>query len=166
MFWLTFVILSLVLYMPPFDLARRLWAWAAVQTWVVPLVGLRWPAWLAYASWLAVIYLALATALHFAHRRLPQGSRLESTALYLSRASLGSLGVWADLAAVLALLLAWPILPGCRNLYGWRLAISTPVAALAGLYVLAEALRLAEDNLWADRAYAAWRRRWLAERAL
>jgi len=163
MYWLAFLILSLALYLPPLIPARHLWAWAERQVWVVPAVGWHWPAWLASAFWLTVAYLALGTLLHAAHLRLPDGTAGGDLARRLSRASLGSLDVVAASVAAAVVLLAWPVLPGLGAVYGWRLAISPPVAMLAGLYLLAEALRLAEDNLWADRAIAAWRARWLAE---
>ena len=162
MFWLAFVILSLALYLPPVVPARHLWAWAARQEWVVPAIGWRWPAWLAFVFWLTSVYMALGTLLHLAHRRLPDGAAAK-LARRLSQASLGSIDVVAAAMAAAVVLAAWPVAPGLQALYGWRLAISPPVATLAGLYLLAEALRLAEDNLWADRAVAAWRLRWLAE---
>lgn len=166
MYWLAFVIFSLALYLPPLGLAGPLWHWAARQVWVVPLVHWRWPAWWAYAFWLTVAYLALGTLLHLAHRRLPRGSPLGLVALRLSGAGLGSLGVAGACVAATVALLAWPVLPAMTAMYGWQLAVSPPVALLAGLYLLAEALRMAEDNIWADRAFAAWRLRWLAERGL
>ncbi|HOG47203.1 MAG TPA: hypothetical protein PLJ35_02230 [Anaerolineae bacterium] len=166
MSWLAFVILSLALYAPPFGLAWRLWSWALRQVWIVPLVRWRCPAGLAAGFWLTAAYLALAALLHLAHRRLPSASWPARLAWRLSGAGLGGLGVLGALAAAAVLLLAWPILPLARAVFGWALAISQPTAGLAGLYLLAEALRMAEDNLWADRAFAAWRRRWLAERGL
>jgi hypothetical protein len=163
MYWLAFLILSLALYLPPVVPARHLWAWAERQVWVVPVAGWHWPAWLAAAFWLTVAYLALGTLMHLAHRRLPSGTAAGELARRLSRANLGSLDVVAAGVAAAVLLLAWPVLPGLAAIYGWRLAISPPVAILAWLYLLAEALRLAEDNLWADLAAEAWRSRWLAE---
>ena len=65
--------------------------------------------------------------------------------------------------ALAVVVLAWPILRAARMLFGWRHSISLPVAALAGLFLLAEALRIAENNFWADRAFAAQRMRWLSE---
>ena len=163
MYWLSFLLLSLALYLPPLDPARRLWAWAERQYWYVPIIYWHWPAWLAYTFWLTVVYLALGTALYLAHRRWAGESHLGRGLLAVSRASLGGLGavVWA--VAALVVLLAWPILPACQVMYGWTAAISPPVAALAALYLLAEAVRMAEEHHWVDRAFAAWRREWLQE---
>ena len=166
MYWLAFVAFSLVLYAPPFELARHLWRWAVQQNWVVPLLAWRWPAGVAYIFWMAVAYLALGTLLHLAHRRVPPTAPLGRLALRLSQAGLGSLGVVAAGVAGATILLAWPLLPIMTALYGWGLAISPPVVVLAWLYLLAEALRMAEDNLWTDHAFVAWRRRWLAEHGL
>jgi len=163
MYWLSFLILSLVLYVPPLNLAQQLWHWAVRQEWRLLLLGGGAPAWWAYSSWLFLIYLGLGTALHLVHRRLPEGSRLARAAVRLSQAGLGGLGALAVLVALIVLLLAWPILPAAQMMYGWRHAVSLPVATLAGLYLLAEALRLAEINLWADRAIAAQRTLWLTE---
>ncbi len=163
MYWLTFVAFSLLLYLPPLNLAGRLWQWAAWQQWHVLLVGWRVPPGTAYLFWLTVVYLGVATLWHLAQRRLPGDSRLGSLALRASRADLGPLGVIAPLAAVATLLLTWPLLPAAQVIYGWHYAISPPVAALAYLYLLAEGLRLAEVNVWADRAFAARRVAWLVE---
>lgn len=163
MYWLTFVILSLVLYLPPLHLGQRLWRWTLEQEWHMLLTG--WPttAWLAYVTWLTAFYLLLATAGHLVLRRLPPESRFRRAVLCLSQASLGTVGFLAVLAALLVLLLAWPGLPAAHALYGWHLAFSVPVAYLAGLYLLAEALRMAENNIWLDRAFAAQRAQWLIE---
>ena len=169
MYWLAFVAFSMALYAPPLDLARQLWWWAAQQVWIVPLVGWRWPPGVAYAFWLAAAYLALGTVLHLGIGRSAASGRLPAAnglVLRLSRAGLGGLGVVGAGVAVAIVFLAWPALPTMQALYGWGLALSPPVVALAGIYLLAEVARMAEDNLWADRAVAAWRRRWLAERGL
>lgn len=163
MYWLTFLALSLALYLPPFNLAQHLWRWAAVQEWHVLLVGWPAPASRAYAGWLALIYLATGTALHFVHVRLAAESRLGRLAVHLSRAGLGSADALAAVVALAILFLAWPVLPVARAVYGWRYGISVPVAALAALYLLAEALRLVENNILADRAFAARRTEWLIE---
>ena len=77
---------------------------------------------------------------------------------------LGAYGeVLGLLGAVGVILLAWPILPLVRATYGWPVGLSTPTVALAVLYLVAEALRLAEHSLWTDRAFEAWRRVWLRE---
>lgn len=163
MYWLTFLGLSLLLYLPPLYLAGRLWEWAQLQRWWMLLLGLPAPAWLGYVTWLILIYLGLGTALHLVHRRLQAQSGPGELALRLTRAGLGGVDLAAAGVAAGVLLLAWPLLPLGRVLYGWRLAISTPVAALALLFLLAEALRLAEGHYWADRAHEARRVRWLAE---
>jgi hypothetical protein len=163
MYWSSFLILSLALYLPPLNLAYHLWAWARRQEWWLLLLGWRSPAWPAYVSWLALAYLGLGTALHVLHRRQPGDGRLARAAMRLSRAGLGGLEVLAAAVALVVLLLAWPVLPAARVIYGWDHAISLPVATLAGLYLLAEALRLVENNLWDDQAIEARRTSWLIE---
>ena len=163
MYWLTFLALSVVLYAPPLNLAQHLWVWAQGQRWRFLLYGWGAPPWLAYVWWLALAYLGLGTALHLAHRRLPEDSGLSRAAIHVSRAGLGALEVLMVAVALAVVVLAWPILPAARILFGWRHSISLPVAALAGLFLLAEALRIAENNFWADRAFAAQRMRWLSE---
>ncbi len=145
MYWLTFVAFSVALYAPPLELARHLWHWAAQQVWVVPLAGWRWPPGVAYAFWLAVAYLTVGTLLHLARRQSPSPPAGD-LALRLSRAGLGGLGVIGAGVAAAIIFLAWPVLPTMAALYGWRLALSPPVVALAGLYLLAEAARMAEPN--------------------
>jgi hypothetical protein len=163
LYWLSFLILTLALYLPPANLARHAWEWAGRQYWVLP--GLEWPcpAWCAYTFWLTVAYLTLGTALHLLQRRLPADNRIARLALRITRADLGGLDVLTVVAAVVILLLAWPILPAGWILWGWHYRISAPVAALAALSILAQVLRLAEDNVWADRAFAAFRTTWLIE---
>ncbi len=163
MYWLTFVALSLALYLPPFYLAEQLWRWAEGQYWWLVFLGWHCPPWLGYVSWLAIGYVALGTLAHLAHRRLPEDGGLGQLAREVSRAGLGAAGVIMASGALAILLLAWPILPLLRTAYGWRYAISPPVAALAALFLLAEALRLAETNVWADRTFAARRESWLVE---
>ncbi|MDI7276980.1 MAG: hypothetical protein QME94_13460 [Anaerolineae bacterium] len=163
MYWLTFTALALVLYLPPLSLARHLWQWAARMRWRMVLTGWGSPAWLAYLWWLLFIYLALGTLLHLVHFRLPEGSRLSRAALRLSRAGFGGLGVLLFAVALTVILLAWPVLPAARVLYGWRHGISTPAVALAMLYLVADVLRMAENHFWADRAFEARRTHWLIE---
>ena len=163
MYWLTFLVFTVVLYLPPLDLGQHLWRWAAAQRWYLLLTGWPSPAWLAYGTWLTVIYVALGTAACLLLRRVPEDGRLRRSVLRLSATGLGPVGVGSALIAATVLLAAWPGLPAARALYGWRLGLSTPVATLAGLYLLADALRLAENNLWLDRAFAARRTEWLIE---
>ncbi len=162
MYWLTFTVLSLALYLPPFSLAFHLWDWAARQEWRVLLLEWGSPAWLAYASWLALVYLAVATVAFLVVQRLPE-SALAWTARRISRSDLGTLGVLLGMAAGAILLLAWPVLPAIWIMYGTHYSISVPVATLAGLYLLAEALRAEESNLWDDQAAAAGRISWLSD---
>jgi len=162
-YWLMFLACALLLYLPPLYLARQLWLWAEQQYWWLLLLGWRSPAWLAYIAWLIVLY-ALAGGLALAVAwRLPEDSGLVRLARQLSQASLGWPGALVTATAALMLLLAWPILPLLRATHGWQLALSTPTVALAALYLAAEALRLAEHNLWIDRAFEAWRHNWLVE---
>lgn len=163
MYWLSFLLLSLLLYTPPFSLGQQVWQWALRRYWWVPLLGWPLPASFGYLFWLVAAYLALGTALHLAHHRLPADNRLRRLAEQVSRGSLGGVGVIACLVAVLIILLAWPVLPAYRLMYGWPYAISTPVAALAALYLLAEAVRRMENSGLADRAFENWRRLWLTE---
>jgi hypothetical protein len=163
MYWLTFVVLSLLLYLPPLNLGQHLWSWAEGQRWWMLVLDQPAPPWLGYISWLVFGYLGLGTALHLVHRRLGEGSRLGRFALRLSRAGLGDVEAIAVGLAAAVLGLAWPVLPLAHEMYGWRYAISVPVAGLALLYPVAEALRLAEGHYWADQAYEAGRVRWLAE---
>jgi len=163
MYWLSLLALTLALYTPPLFLARQLWRWTVAGYWDFPLLGRPCPPELAYAIWLAIAYLALGTALHLIGLRLPPDGGLRRLAGQVSQAGLGAPGVLAPALALALVLLAWPLLPLARALWGWRYAISPPVAALAAVYLLAEALRLAENNFWADRAFAAGRAAWLAE---
>ncbi len=163
MYWLSFLAVAVLFYLPPLNLAQHLWLWAGQYPWRMLLLGRPAPAWLACTSWLFIGYLAAGTALHLAHRRMPQDHGLARLALRLSQAGLGDLEVVAVAVAATLLVLAWPALPVARALYGWRLSISGPVAALAGLYLLAEGLRLVEAAYWADRAFEARRVPWLQE---
>ena len=163
MYWLTFIVLSAIFYLPPLHLGLHAWRWAAAQRWHILLTGWPTPAWLAYFTWLTAIYLALGTAGLLLLRRVPEDSRARRAMLRLSQTGLGLLDAVAALLALAVLLAAWPVLPAAHALYGWRYGLSTPVAALAGLYLLADALRLAENNLWLDRAFAAQRAQWLVE---
>ena len=163
MFWLTFIAYALVLYLPPFYLAGQLWQEARDLYWWLPLLGWRFPAWLAYISWLVLVYALLGGLALLLALRLPEELEPARTARRLAGAGLGWPGALVTAAAVGVILLAWPILPLARATYGWRLGISTPTVALAVLYLVAEALRLAEHSLWTDRAFEAWRRIWLRE---
>ncbi|MCL6430123.1 MAG: hypothetical protein K6V36_04590 [Anaerolineae bacterium] len=163
MYWLTFSAMSLLLYLPPLYAAEHLWRLAARQQWYMMLTGWWSPASLAYISWLLIIYVALGTLMHLAHRRMGPDSRLSLAARQLSRAGFGGLGVLFFAVAVAVVLLAWPVLPAMRVLHGWRWSISTPAAALAVLYLAADVLRMAENHFWEDRAFEAERTRWLIE---
>ncbi len=163
MYWITFLALSVALYLPPAYLARRLWEWFAIRLWAIPFVEWPVPAGFAYLFWLVVGYVSVGTLLHLAQRRLPADSRLGLSIVRISRAELHGLGTTSVAVAGLIILLAWPILPLAWLAYGWNLEFSPPVVALAALLLLAESLRMTEDNIWADRAYAAWRSVWLAE---
>ena len=163
MYWLSFVMLSLVLYLPPFNLAEKLWRWFTHWRWYIPLFG--WPCspWQAYLFWLSMAYLTLGTLLHFIHRRWPVDSPLGRLVCQVSQARLGGLEVFMAGLAAAVLVLAGYILPIGHILYGWTVTLSAPVAALSVLYLLAEALRLVEVNIWADRAFAGRRGHWLFE---
>lgn len=163
MFWLTFLFLSLALYLPPLDLAQQIYRWATRQIWVVPILMWPLPAWFAYFFWLTVAFLSLGTLLHLLARRLPADNGVRVFAVRVSQADLGGATVVAAGIATLIIPLVWPLLPLARWFYGWTYALSTPVAALAALSLLAEALRMAEGNVWADLAYAARRQAWLVE---
>jgi hypothetical protein len=162
-YWLAFLALTVALYVPPLNVGQHLWIWVQGQQWRFAIPGWGAPAWWAYLSWLFLAYLSLGTALHLAHRRLPQDSPLSRAALRVSQSGLGSLEVVMVLVSVSVLVLAWPLLPAAQLIYGWSYAISLPVAALAALFLLAEGLRLAENHYWADRAFAARRRHWLRD---
>jgi hypothetical protein len=163
MYWLTFIALTLVLYLPPLYLARQLWRMAARLQWHMVLTGWWSPPSLAYISWLLIAYVTLGTLMHLAHRRMRPDSRLSRAALRLSRAGFNGLGALLFAVAVAVVLLAWPVLPAMRVLHGWRWSISPPAAALAVLYLAAEVLRMAEKHFWEDRAFEAQRTRWLIE---
>lgn len=163
MYWLSFLAIAVFLYLPPLYLAQHFWGWAGQYSWYMLLSGRPLPASLACTWWLFAGYLALGTALHLAHRRLPQEHGLAQVARRLSQFGLGDWEVALVAAAATVLALAWPILPMARALYGGHLSISSPVAALAGLCLLAEGMRLAEAGYWADRAFEAGRVPWLIE---
>jgi hypothetical protein len=163
MYWLVFLFFTVVLYMPPLNLASlAIREFAAAQV-VVPLIG--WPISgpTSFALAFATSWLVLGTVLCWLEVAAWEGGAFSRWAHRLSEADAGGIRWALVIAGAAALLCRAIFFPWVNSRYGTAWSVSPEATILAVLAVLAEVVRLYENNAGEIHARDSWRITWLRD---
>lgn len=147
MYWLTFVVIALVLFVPPLYFGSFLLQQIETSELQMPFVGWHLPGWLVFWCGILIVHIVIGTLAFWATKAFFSNHFLGRMA---RRVSAAEFGTPASFLAVLTLAGQFIILPIVNSAYHTAYHLSNATVVFALLMLSAEVLRGLENTSWDD----------------